>query len=80
MSGKTARRARKNAVRLLSMDDVFTTTLTNLMVEYGIDYDRCKTREVNDTLRECCAQYDACKEELLEWAGEREQGSTTTSG
>lgn len=73
MSGRTARRARKNAVRMLDMYDVFTNVLCALMVEEGIDYDRCTARQVDDTLRVCCNEFKRCGDALIRWVQEEDE-------
>lgn len=68
MSGRTARRARKEATYLLDMRNVFTVTLSDMMTAYGLDFGRCEKGKVKAVMRECCDQYGACHEELLRWA------------
>lgn len=70
MSGKTARRARRNRVSLMEMSEVFTVTLSDMMTERGIDFAHCDKKQVKDVMRECCNQYRACHEELLRWVEE----------
>ena len=72
MSGRTARRARKDATYLLDMYNVFSVTVTDMMVGYGIDFGTCGKDTVKDVMRECCDQYCACHKEILEWVEEEQ--------
>jgi hypothetical protein len=73
VSGKTARRARKNALYDLDMYDVFTDILCEMMVEEGIDYDRCTARQVDDSLRACCNEFRWCGDALIRWVQEEDE-------
>lgn len=70
MSGRTARAARRNRVRLLPAASLFSDALSALMVEEGHDYDRLTREEVNETIRACVAEYDAIWEEFMAWVTE----------
>lgn len=78
MSGKTARRARRERPYLLESDNVFAATLSAMMQEYGIDFDRCTKEQVNATLAMCCAEADLCWDELVLWVlhGDDEKAKT----
>lgn len=68
MSGRTARRARKEGLRLLDRDSVFSAVLSEMMTQYGIDYDKCDRKAVDTTIAICCAEADACWDEFVLWA------------
>ena len=72
MSGRTARRARKEATYLLDMRNVFTVTLSDMMTAHGIDFGTCEKGVVKQVMRECCDQYRMCHEELLRWVEEED--------
>lgn len=72
MSGKTAKRARREAreraTYLLDADHVFSAVLSEMMTECGIDYGICPTEQVDITIAMCCAEADQCWDELVLWA------------
>lgn len=67
MSGKTARRARREALHLLDAERVFSDALSRLMPELGIDYDRCTRDEVDLTIRIACEEFEPCWDEFVLW-------------
>lgn len=71
MSGKTAKRARREARErasfLLDADQVFSAVLSQMMSECGIDYGMCPTEQVDLTIAMCCAEADLCWDELVLW-------------
>lgn len=82
MSGKTARRDRRRraeeSVRLLPADALFSSILSDMMVDAGIDYGTCTNSQVHTTMAICCKEFERCWDEFVLWVihGEDERAKT----
>lgn len=54
-------------VSLKPARQVFTDALSELMVEMGMDYDRCTKKEISQAIAICASEYESIWADFMAW-------------